>query len=827
MPLTKIPFKPGINKEVTEYANEGGYYDCNLIRFRFGYAEKIGGWANTNYVYAQQHNTSQPTYTFPGVANSLIDWVNYNSENLIGFGTTQGFFVQNGIGTAYHNITPVAQVLSLPANSFTSTTVGSPVLTVTAPNNGLQTGTIVFFAPTSGTSTSTTIDGITVTFGQQTTVGAQYYVVISASLDSFQIIGSGYATSGGVTGGIAVTLTCMANCEFGTSVTSYAWGIGQWGLGQWGIGVGTSVNYGTFTGGAGRVWTQYNFGQDLIMSLFGNPIYYWVNDTIGYTPAVTLSSYATTQNYNSVNVTTGVTGSNTITVDFNDYVYPGEVITFNGSIPPGGDIPTGTYVVSITGLQVTLSGNVNIPTGSSLNLSYSFLYVPNTTNKVFVSSIYQFVICLGANPYDPTNSNTQYDPLLVRWSDQTVPSQWIPLATNQAGEQPLSSGSRLMTVVNNLQIILLFTDTAVYQMQYIGAPYVWSFTLIQDNISIISQNAAITANNVTWWMGTDKFYMYNGTVQVLPCSLRRYVFSNINKDQAWQTVVGYNEGFSEIWWFYPSLTSTVNDSYVKFNFVDNVWDYGSLNRSAWLGTSLQAYPMGAYSTQTTYTTALVNSSYIPTIQVADSSSFPQQGTIVIGNEIIAYTGNTGTSFTGCTRGAYGSTPNLTIQAYTPVMDVVPNQIMFHEYGVDNNSVFGVTLPVVSYIQSSDVSIGDGEHFASVWRILPDLTFINSSSQNPQMTLTVLPRLNSGTPYQQSVDQPPVKNVRNYGVVPQYPIEQFTGQVYTRVRGRQMALRMDTGLVNDAYLIYGYPSTALGVMWQLGNIRLDIRPDGRR
>jgi len=893
MPLTKIPFKPGINKEVTEYANEGGYYDCNLIRFRMGYTEKIGGWANTNYA---ANPDSPSSFTFNGVTHSLTNWISHSGENLIGFGTTQGFYVQDGIGTAYHDITPTAQVVNLPAGSFTTTIPGSPVLVVNSPSNGLDVGARIYFAPTSGTSTSMTIDGVTVTFGTQTTVGAQSYTVISVArdttqvavtatgtgsvatltgtfavvptagtsitiygltvdgfngiynvitansttitynnpttgsatggtvvfpTDSYKIIGSGSAFAGGVTGGIAVTATYLVNSGSTTVETIYAWGLGTWGLGRWGLGQPQTITYNN------RQWSQASFGDDLIMSIQGGPIYYWVKSTVNWTPAITLAEYATTQQYQTITTTDvgGVFNSNTFTVAFNDYIYPGEVISF----APGstGSIPAGTTILSISGLVVTVSNLVTIPYNSTLNVSYSGLYVPTQTNKIFVSPVYQFVIALGANPYDPTNANSTFDPLLVRWSDQTVPEQWIPQVSNQAGEQSLGNGSTLVTAVNNLQIILVYTDTAVYQMQYVGAPYVFSFTLLQENISIISQNAALTANNVTWWMGIDKFYMYNGTVQTLPCSLRRYVFSNINKAEQWQVVAGYNEGFSEIWWFYPSLTSTVNDSYVKFNFIDNVWDYGSLNRSAWLGTSLQAYPMGAYSTQTTYTTALVNYSYITTIPVADSSSFPQQGAIVIGSEIIAYTGNTGTSFTGCTRGAYGSTPNSTIQAYTPVMDVVPNQIMFHEYGVDVHTVPGVTLPVVSYIQSSDIEIGDGHHFSSIWRIVPDLTFVNSSSQNPQMTLTVLPRLNSGSSYQQNVDQPPVKNVRDYGVVPQYPIEQFTGQVYTRIRGRQFAFRVDTGNANDAYLIYGYPSTALGVMWQLGNMRLDIRPDGRR
>ena len=834
-----------------------------------------------------------PKEEYMRMLNMSLPEITNQSENLIGFGTTQGFFVQNGIGTAYHDITPAAKVVSLPVNSFQTNNAGTPILTVYSPNNGVDVGTTIYFAATSGTDTSTTIDGVTVYFGNQTTVGAKSYTVISVTVDtfqaavtavgdgtivtltgvfsvpasvgssitvsgltvdafngvydvisssgttityynattgsatggtvvfptdSFQIIGDGNASSGFTLGGEAVTATYLVNSGNVTTEAQYAWGTGTWGLGLWGLGQPTFITY------SNRTWSQAAFGDDLIFSIQGEPIYYWVKSTLNWTPAITLSNYAITQNYQTVTTTDpgGVFNSNTFTVEFNDYVYPGEVISF----APGstGAIPAGTTILSIVGLVVTVSNLVTIPNNSVLNVSYSGLYVPTQTNKIFVSPVYQFVIALGSNPYDPANAKSSFNPLLVRWSDQTIPAQWIPQNSNQAGEQSLGSGSRLVTAVNNLQIILVYTDTSVYQMQYIGAPYVFSFTLLQDNLSIISQNAALTANNVTWWMGLDKFYMYNGTVQVLPCTLRRYVFSNINKDQAWQVVAGYNEGFGEIWWFYPSVNSVINDSYVKFNFNDNVWDYGSLNRTAWLGTSLQKYPMAAYSTELTYLTSVIGP-YTTVIPVANSSTFPNSGTITIGVELIAYTGNTGTSFTGCTRGAYGSSSTIH-ENYKPVAYVVPNQILFHEYGIDDRSIYNAVLPVQSYIQSSAVGIGDGHHFASVWRIIPDLTFVNSGF-NPQVTLSVLPQINPGTQYDQNVDQPTVKNVKTYGTIPQYPIEQYTGQVYTRIRGRQFAFRVDTGNINNTNSVYGLPSTSVGVMWQLGSMRLDIRPDGRR
>ena len=662
MPLTKIPFKPGINKEVTQYANEGGYYDCNLVRFRMGYAQKIGGWANTNY--AANHE-SPSSFTFNGVTHSMTNWITAKSENLIGFGTTQGFFVQNGIGTAYHDITPIAKTASLPAGSFVTTTIGSPVITVNSPNNGLDVGTIVYFAPATGTTTSTTVDGVTIYFGNQidgtyaysvinvikdssqvevTATGSGsvatltgtftivpppgtsitvsnmsidgyngVYNVITSSgttltyantttgsgvggtvvwpTDSFQVIGTGAATVGGVAGGIALSATYLVNSGNSTTEANYAWGIGTWGLGLWGLGQPTYTTYNN------RLWSQASFGDDLIFSIPGKPIYYWVKSTVNWTPAITLAQYAGTQNYQSVTTTSEAINTTTFTVEFNDYVYPGEVISFNSASPTTGSIPTGTTVLSIVGLVVTVSNPVTIPSGSILNLSYSGLYVPKQTNRLFVSPVYQFVIALGSNPYDPANANSAFNPLLVRWSDQTVPEQWIPLTSNQSGEQSLGNGSTLVTAINNLQIILVYTDTAVYQMQYVGAPYVFSFTLLQENISIISPNAAITANNVSWWMGIDKFYIYNGIVQVLPSTLRRYVFSNINKEQQWQVVAGYNEGFSEIWWFYPKGDSVECNDAIIFNFRDKKWyDAGQAlgaQRSAGVFSEVFRFPVWA------------------------------------------------------------------------------------------------------------------------------------------------------------------------------------------------------------------------------------------
>jgi hypothetical protein len=288
------------------------------------------------------------------------------------------------------------------------------------------------------------------------------------------------------------------------------------------------------------------------------------------------------------------------------------------------------------------------------------------------------------------------------------------------------------------QEILVWTDSAIYSMQYIGAPYVWGFQLLMDNTSVMSPNCMITVNNITYWMGVDRFYMYNGTVQTLPCTLKQYVFGDINQQQAYQVFAGSNEGFNEVWWFYVSQSSggTQVDKYVIYNYLDQCWYYGTMNRSAWFQSGGQ-YPIAA--------------TYI-------------------------------------------------------------NNLVYHESGNDDNST-AQTLPIDAYIQSSDFDIGDGNNFGFVWRMLPDVNFNTSTCNNPAITMQLQPRQNSGSPYNTTTDNPQVQSPQNFTSVPEYTVNQFTGQVYTRVRGRQMALRVE--------------STGIGTAWQLGAPRIDIRQDGRR
>jgi uncharacterized membrane protein len=436
--------------------------------------------------------------------------------------------------------------------------------------------------------------------------------------------------------------------------------------------------------------------------------------------------------------------------------------------------------------------------------------VPANTNQVLVSDVSRFVIAIGSQPYQ----SATFDPMTIRWSDQENPYQWVPAATNQSGEQRLSAGSFTVCARESRQEILIWTDAALYSMQYLGPPYVWGFTLLMDNISIISPNAAVIANNITFWMGADKFYIYSGRVDTLACTVRQYIFQDLAFDQRFQIVSGTNEGFSEVWWHYVSkeevalanqeARSPTIDKYVIYNYLDQVWYYGTLRRTAWLDSGLYSTPFAATGNDTA-------------------------GTLI-----------------------------------------------FHERGTDNAETDS-PKPIVAFIQSSDFDIGDGHNFGFVWRMLPDVNFAGSTLPNPEVEITLFPRTNSGTNYRGLTSVSPqtitatdtvipvlgTSNFENSGLLlidaeiiaysgktpasftgcvraflnttaephvfnstvsaysiqsnviksSTYPVEQFTGQIYTRVRGRQMAFRIG--------------STNLGTAWQLGAPRIDIRPDGKR
>jgi hypothetical protein len=724
MPLQKLQFKPGINRESTSYANEGGWYESDKVRFRSGYAEKIGGWTNL------AANVNGVVYTYYGVNRAMVNWVTLAYANINGIGTNQKYYIENG--GRYFDITPLtaASPVTLGANPF-ATTSGSYLVTVTASAHGASPGTWVTFAG------ATAVGGLT--------LNGEYEIIATPDGNSYTIINATAATSTATGGGSAVTATYQINAGNATYSVSNGFGTGAWnGAYGWGSPSPTANSIGTQL----RLWSADIFGQDLIFAPRGGAIYYWAADT----------------------------------------------------------------TTSPTPRGITLQK-------AAQNASYAnYAYVPNTTLAVIASDVQRFVITFGANPYTPGNSNTTFDPMLVRWSDQEDPYEWVPAATNQAGEYRLQGGSTIVAAITSKQEILVWTDSALFSMQYLGPPYVWGFNQLMGNTSIISPNAIVSVNNQTFWMGTDKFYVYTGRVDTLPCTLWQYVFNDINQAQAYQIVAGANERYGEVWWMYPSLDSPVNNRYVIYNHLEQIWYYGNINRTAWLDSPLRPYPMGASSVQNSYLDTAITSVQT-SITVINGFAYPGSGTLLIDSEYIDYTGHTetdGNTIANCVRGAKNPVTKVATTAashaqYSAVTYYVPNQVMFHENGTNDNSL-SQPQPIEAYIQSADFDIGDGHNFGFVNRMLPDVTFDGSTVAAPQLTITVRPRQNSGTNYGVG-NAPDVISGNNYALARNYLVQLYTGQVYTRIRGRQMAFKVT--------------STDLGVAWQLGTTRIDIRPDGRR
>jgi len=745
VPLQKLQFRPGVNRENTSYSNEGGYYASNKIRFRSGQPEKIGGWAADT---GTTTSTLKPTTgTLWGVARGLWNWLNLAGYNLLAIGTNLKYYIQNGPNGFVYDVTPLRFTTGAGEATFAATT-GSPIITVTDVAHGAQAGDFVTYSGAASLGGNITA----------TILNAEFQITAYVSSNQYTITASVNATAGDSgNGGSSV----VAAYQITTGVDIYSLNVG-WGAGTWGgIVFGTATNQldgainnsvttitvddatpfsaagnilidsenisytsrnstqflfctrglsgtgsgaaashadnavvtqsTTFTGwgspaatGIGiqlRLWSQSNFGEDLIFNPRGGALYYWAN-----------SSSAST---------------------FNRGQYLGPSVTI-----------------------ATKSGNITTDSAC-----------PTVANFVMVSDASRFVLAFGVNDY----GSAIQDPLLIRWSDQESFATWIPAVTNQAGSYRLSHGSQIVTAMQTRQEILVLTDSAIYSMQYLGPPYVWSFQIMGDNISIAGPNAIATANNITYWMGTDKFYMYSGRVQTLPSTLREYVFNDINLEQSFQFCAGTNEGYSEVWWQYCSANSSVIDRYVIYNHLENTWYYGDWDnyqnanqgRTAWLDSSLRSFPMA-----TTY-------------------------------------------------GVAGGNSNA--------------QLLYHESGVDDGTV-NPSVPIVAQVTSSDFDIGDGHNFGFVWRLIPDLTFDGSNVNQPTAMFTVLPRANSGAPYGNS-NNPEVVSTQNYQNQRTYAIQEFTQQVYVRIRGRQMAFKVS--------------SSELGVQWQLGVPRIDIRPDGRR
>ena len=490
MALVKLALTPGLNRESTNYGNENGWYDGDKIRFRSGNPEKIGGWVRLS------------NSTFLGLARAMWNWIDLDGTNYVGVGTELKYYIEKG--GLYYDVTPIRTTLVAPAtNNCFATLINSNVVTVTIVAHGAIQNDFVTF------SGAVAVGGISAP-----TLNSEYQITYLTD-NTFTITVPTVATSTvAAGGGVAISAAFQITTGLDVYSSGVGWGAGGWGRGGWGTGVLNSI------GAQLRLWSNDNYGQDLVIAPRGGAIYYWQDAGTVTTRAKTLASLA----------------------------------TFYG---------------------------------------YDGTYVPTTTNQIMASSLQRFVVAFGANPYISGTPTSTFDPMLVRWSDQNNQYQWVPSITNQSGEFKLTHGSYIMAAQITRQETLIWTDSALYSMQYLGPPYVFSFQILMDNVSMMSPNAATTVNNVTYWMGIDKFYYYDGSVHTLSCTLWQYVFEDLNTDQSFQVFSGANSGYNEVWWFYCSEDTDVIDRYVIYNYLDQVWYSGTMSRTAWLDSGIRQYPIAA------------------------------------------------------------------------------------------------------------------------------------------------------------------------------------------------------------------------------------------
>ncbi len=629
MPLTKLQFRPGIVRDTTSYTNEGGWFNCDKIRFRQGVPERIGGW--------ERVSNSQ----FLGTARGLKPFKALDGTSFMGVGTHLKYYIEEGGG--YNDITPLRSTTSAGDVTFSATN-GSSTITVTDNAHGAVANDFVTFSGAASLGGNITADVLNQEYQIVTIPSANSFTITAKDTSGTTVTANSSDTGNG---GSSVVGKYQINVGLDTSVAGSGWGAGVWGRGTWG-----STATLTAVTDILRLWSHDNFGEDLIINVRDGGIFYWDKSTssLPYQRAVALSDRA------------------------------------------GADSTT-----------------------------------PTIAKGVLVSDRDRHVIVFGCD--SQSNVGVQ-DPMLIRFSDQEDPTVWESTATNTAGDLRLGSGSEIITAVETRQQILVYTDTAVYAMQFLGPPFTFGVNLISENITIMAPNAAKAVDDTVFWMGLEDFYVYSGQVQKLPCTVRSYVFNDFNDAQAEKVFAALNSSYNEVWWFYPSSSSDEIDRYVIYNYQEKIWYFGTLARTAWVDRGINSYPR-----------------------------------------------STGTD----------------------------RYVFNHEFNVDDGS----TVPssaITSFIESSQIDIGDGDNFAFIRRLVPDITFDGSTATSPSVDFVVKTRNFPGTAYSTTSTSDIVRSAT-------VPVEQFTEQAHIRLRGRSLALRID--------------GDELGVKWRLGSPRLDIRPDGRR
>jgi hypothetical protein len=625
MPLVKLKFRPGINRDVTSYSNESGWVNGDKIRFRMGFPEKIGGWEKL---------TEQ---TYQGTARALKNWLALDGSDYLGIGTHLKYYVEEGGG--FYDITPIRATTT---NGITfAASDGSTTITATDSSHGASLGDFVTIAGAvslGGTVTATVLNA-----------EHQITSVPTANTFTFEVSSAANSSDSG-NGGSGGDAVYQISVGLDTQIGGTGWGAGVWGRGTWNSGADLT------TVGALRLWSHDNFGEDLLINPRNGAIYFWDKSNGLTTRAIELSTTAT----NTANV-------------------------------------------------------------------------PSLVTQVMVSDTDRHVIAFGC---DAIGGGGVQDPLLIRFASQETLTDWTPTATNTAGDLRIGSGSEFIRAIQTKREIVIWTDSSLHSMRFIGPPFTFGITPIASNTTIAGPNAAVAIEDIIVWMGKNCFYIYDGRVKQIPCTVKEEVFFNLNNSQLDKIYAGVNAEFGEVIWLYPSDTNSVlnggngqNDKYVIYNYNEQLWYYGTISRDAWLDRGLREFPI-----------------------------------------------------------ATGS-----------------NYLYNHEKGYDDDG-----SALVASIESSQIDIGDGDRFAFISRLIPDLTFNGSAADNPSVNITIEGRNFPGGDYLQSDTSAVTRTAVSTSTV---PFEQWTNKADIRVRGRSFN-----------FLI---ASSDTGVRWRLGSPRVDARPDGRR
>ena len=621
MPLSKLQFTPGINKEMTDLVDKGGWADGNLVRFRKGLPEKIGGWEKSN-------NNS-----YLGTGRALLAWVDLDSTKYMGLGTTFKYYVN--LGSNYFDVTPIRATTT---NGIVfSATNGSATITATDNAHGAVVNDFV------------TISGAVSLGGNitATVLNKEYQITSIPSADTFTFTATATANGSDTgNGGSGADAAYQINVGLDVYVPSTGWGAGTWGTSTWGSSVALSEV------GQLRLWSHDAFGEDLIFNPRAGGVYYWDESSGTDNRAVAIS---------------------------------------------------------------TLSG---------ANLA------PTKGLQTIVSDIDRHVIVLGADPIVGSSRSGSIDPLLIAFSDQESVTEWEPTATNTAGSLRLSSGSQIVGGLRSRQEILIWTDTSLYSMQFIGAPFTFGLNLVNENVGLISPNGMINAPDGVYWMARDGFYTYSGSVKRLVCSVLNYVLDDINTTQSFKTLAFTNREFNEVGWFYCSSSSEEIDRYVTYNYLEGAWSIGNLSRTAWIDDGVFEKPRA-------------------TGKDSDGDGY----------------------------------------------------VYIHESTDDDD---GSPMDNV-FIESGDIDIEEGNQLGFVSRIIPDVKFFGTTPTDGQINFVLKTRNFPG----ESLTTNSTNNITS-----------TTQQTFTRARGRQLVLRVESD--DDAAT-----GSRTGFKWRLGANRIDIRTDGRR